>query len=91
MKLFSSFVNKLRQTTWNQIYRSGGQLGHKSGFGYTPCKDRKKLPKYPELDAVSEDITFFELRVDDTMRVHGFRILDAFYLVWLDHTHKMYS
>lgn len=89
---FSSFVEKLRGTTWNEIVLSGGRgpNGKKTSFGYTPHKDRTKLPPCADLDRVSPDLTFFELRVSGKMRVHGFRAGAAFFLVWLDREHKIY-
>ena len=90
LRHFSAFINKLRSSKWQGIQMTGGAIGYKAGFGYTPHKDRKKLPKHPDLDKISEEITFFELRVSQEMRVHGFRCLDAFYLVWLDREHKVY-
>ncbi|MGK9199024.1 hypothetical protein [Sinorhizobium meliloti] len=88
MKSFSNFIDKLRQMKWSDIYKTGGKLGHKTGLGYTLI-DRKKLPNNDMLEKVSEDITFFELRVDKAKRVHGFRCLDAFYLVYLDRDHRI--
>lgn len=91
LKQFSAFLKKLSGHTWTQIYQTGGSLGHKTGLGYTIHGDKSKLPSYARLNDLSEDITFFELRVDQQMRVHGFRVLDAFYLVWLDHAHQVHK
>ncbi len=88
LKAFSSFIEKMRLMKWSDIYKTGGSLGHKTGVGYT-ILDKKKYPKNQMLDTVSEDITFFELRIDKTARVHGFRCLDAFYLVYLDKSHQI--
>ncbi|MCD2177331.1 hypothetical protein [Rhizobium sp. C1] len=88
LRAFSAFVEKLRQMKWSDIYKTGGKLGNKTGLGYTVL-DRKKYPKNDQLDSISEDITLFELRVDGESRVHGFRCLDAFYLVYLDKDHKI--
>jgi len=52
---------------------------------------RNKLPLHPELKTVSPDIDFFELRVTGEARVHGFRVIDGFYLVWLDREHEIYK
>ena len=91
LKALSALIEKLRQHKWSDIYKTGGQVGNKTGLAYTLHKDRAKLPRHPALDSISEDITFFELRVDQEMRVHGFRCLEAFYLVWLDRKHEVYS
>lgn len=90
LKAFSEFIRKLGQVTWPMIYKSGGNVGDKVGFGYTPHKDRSKLPKHARLDELSPDITFFELRVTKGIRVHGFRVKAAFFLVWLDREHRIY-
>ncbi|MDM8560451.1 MAG6450 family protein [Candidatus Parabeggiatoa sp. HSG14] len=90
LKAFSEFTQKLKRLTWQQIYRSGGKPGDKTGLGYTPHKTRTYLPKHPELDSISLDITFFELRMTQKARVHGFRVKSAFFLVWLDRNHQIY-
>lgn len=91
LKDFSSFINKIGQLSWTEIFKSGGSLGHKTGFAYTKHDDRKKLPKYDALDRISPDITFFELRVNQRVRVHGFRVVSTFFLVWLDRAHRVYK
>lgn len=88
LKAFSEFCQKLSQRKWNDIYKTGGQLGHKTGLGYTVHKTTK-LPDKPDLSSLSPDISFFELRVTQTARVHGFRVKEAFFLVWLDRTHRI--
>ncbi len=91
LKAFSRLAEKLRETSWEQIYRTAGKIGGKSGFGYTPHKNTKKLPNMSRLELlVSQDITFFELRVTGEARVHGFRMKSAFFLVWLDRRHGIY-
>jgi hypothetical protein len=91
LKAFSEFIKKLKRLTWEQIYRSGGKRGDKTGLGYIPHKTRAVLPKHPELDFLNLDITFFELRITQKVRVHGFRVKSAFFLVWLDRNHRIYS
>jgi hypothetical protein len=80
----------MAQMRWSDIYRTGGSVGNKTGLGYTIHKDMEKLPKHPHLDKISPDLTWFELRVDGESRVHGFRVGDAFFLVFLDKGHKIY-
>lgn len=87
---FSSFVTKITNTNWEEIFNSGGSTGNKTGLGYTIHKDKKKLPNKGTVDHVSEDITLFELRVNKEARVHGFRKQSAFFLVWLDKDHDIY-
>ena len=74
---------------WETIFRTGGKLGSKSGLGYTLHKNKSKLPKCKSLEQISPEINFFELRVSDVIRVHGFRVKSAFFLVWLDNKHKI--
>lgn len=84
LKSFSSFIATLNSTRW-------GQVSHSNGLGYKIHKNRNVLPKHSVLDKTSQDITFFELRVTQKARVHGFRSLAAFYLVWLDRNHEVYK
>ena len=90
LKAFSDFLIKLKSAKWKDIYATGGKKGTKSGLGYTPHKNRSMLPNNPELKDISPDITFFELRVTQKARVHGFRVKSAFFLVWLDKNHRIY-
>lgn len=86
----SNFVANLSQMPWTDIIRTGGKPGNKVGVGYTPHKNRDSLPKCAVLDKISEDISFFELRVTNKARVHGFRCKSTFFLVWLDRNHQIY-
>ena len=90
LKSFSSFVEKLAASNWTDILKSGGKSGQKKGFGMTYHKDRNNLPASPILKKISEDIKFFELRVTQKARVHGFRSYSSFFLVWLDRNHQIY-
>ena len=90
LKAFSSFNKKLSQLTWQDINKSGGKKGGKTGVAYTVHKDRGKLPDNDALKRISPDLTFFELRVSEKARVHGFRMKSAFFLVWLDRNHQIY-
>ncbi len=87
LKDFSAFINKLSQTTWPQMHQSGGSLGHKTGLGLTHLP-RDIYPAFPYLDNISPEINFFELRINDVARVHGFRSHSAFFLVYLDRKHQ---
>jgi hypothetical protein len=90
LKLFSSFIEKLRNTSWTDIYKSGANQ-NKSGLGYTTCKNTKLLPNQNIVNSLSEDTTFFELRVSQEARVHGFRARTAFCIIWLDRNHEVYK
>jgi hypothetical protein len=91
IQAFSQFSSKLNQTTWVEIYKTGGKSGSKVGFGYTVHKNHSVLPTNSDLEGISPDLTWFELRVGDESRVHGFRVKDAFFLVFLDQNHEVYS
>lgn len=88
---FSKFSNKLTKMTWRDIYRSAGSRGNKQGLGYTVHKNKKKLPKDGNIQGLSEDITLFELKINEKSRVHGFRSKGTFFLVWLDRNHQIYK
>ncbi len=90
LKGFSRFCRTMAQMRWQDIYRSGGGSGHKSGLGYTPHKNPSVLPEHPDLSQFSPDLTWFELRVSGKARVHGFRVREAFFLVFLDRSHAVY-
>lgn len=95
LKAFSSFNQKLSQSNWSDIYKSGGSAGNKAGFGYTTLtmatiseKSRARLKAVEEM--INPDLTFFELRVTQEARVHGFRCGESFFLVLLDQDHNVY-
>lgn len=92
LKDFTNFIEKINNMTWNEIYKTSGKgkNGKKTGLGYTVHKDKSVLPNQTIMDKLSEDITFFELRVNQEARVHGFRVKSAFFLVWLDRGHDVY-
>jgi hypothetical protein len=91
LKAFSQFCRKLSQVKWQDIYKTSGSPGNKVGFGYTPHKNIDVLPANPDMPSFSPDLTWFELRVDQESRVHGFRAKDAFFLVFLDRDHEIYK
>jgi hypothetical protein len=90
LRAFSDFNRKLRHLTWQLVYQSGGRSGTKTGLGYTPY-DSGVLPPPPFLATISEDISWFELRVTQRARVHGFRAGAAFFLVYLDRAHEVFA
>lgn len=90
LQSFSAFCRQMTQMRWVDIYSTGGKAGRKVGLGYTIHKDHGVLPNNAELEGFSPDLTWFELRVDGESRVHGFRVKDAFFLVYLDQNHEFY-
>lgn len=87
LRAFSGFCRRMSQMTWQQIVQTGGR--HKSGLAWTPIR-REQLPPARFLDAaVSEDVSWIELRVTQAARVFGFRARQAFFLVFLDRGHRI--
>jgi hypothetical protein len=91
LRSFSSFCDKVNERTWEQIKQSGGTRGRKTGLGFTPHRDRRKLPSNGLPGLISPEVEFSEMRVTDKARVHGFRMKSAFFLVWLDKDHRVYA
>ena len=71
LKEFTDFVNRLRQCSWTNIYKSGGGY-KKTSFGYTIHRNWDLLPNQKLRDTLSPDMTLFELRVSQKLRVHGY-------------------
>ena len=94
LKLFSSFLKTLSSHTWETVYKSGGKGENKSGLGYTSYKlDDMKNGSNHLKDVrknISEDLNFFELRVSQKIRIHGFQSQAAFFLVLLDKNHRVF-
>lgn len=95
LKSFSDFISSLRQRTWRQVLETSGKGENKAGLGYTPyeistikggAEDHLKEVR----KQIGEDITFFELRVNQKIRVHGFRAKAGFFLVLLDREHRVF-
>lgn len=87
MKVFWDFLDKLHNYTWQQIY-DGSRKSDKAGLALT------RIPKrnYPDGEfrkSLDEQIELFEFRVDQSKRVHGFRMKSLFYLCWLDKNHRI--
>jgi hypothetical protein len=69
------------------LYQQSGK-NNKSGFGYTEI-DRKQYPNSEFRNKLSPDITLFEVRASDKIRLHGFRHGAVFYICWLDKNHEI--
>jgi hypothetical protein len=96
LEQFSKFIEKLQNHTWEQVYKTGNKIP-KHGLGYTKYKVEKvksgaiwqTLKSVQE--EISEDIDFFELRVNQKkLRVHGFQSQAVFFLVALDRNHEAF-
>ena len=87
MRNFWEFQRKVHDQSWQQILSSGGK-NNKTGLGYTPIP-KSKYPSKNFIDTLSPDTSFFELRVSQKSRVHGFRSGPIFYICWLDRNHDI--
>lgn len=85
LKEFSNFISVLGGHTWEQVYGTGSRIP-KHGLAYTKYKIdevksgaiKNKLKAVAE--KISEDINFFELRVNQNkLRVHGFQSHAVFF------------
>jgi len=95
LKTFSEFISSLRRRTWRQVLETSGKRENKVGLAYTPyditttkngAEEHLKVVR----EQIGDDITFFELRVSQKIRVHGFRAKAAFFLVLLDREHRVF-
>jgi hypothetical protein len=89
MKSFWAFQEKLSLYTWQQVYNQSGK-SDKNGLGYTVIK-KSQYPNSNFRNSLSDDITLFELRIQEKMRIHGFRHESIFYACWLDKGHDIFD
>ncbi|MDD5410908.1 MAG: hypothetical protein PHF31_05760 [Methylobacter sp.] len=95
LQQFSSFLKKLAGYTWQQVYETAGKPGTKHGLAYTKLdinsiSDSAKEHLSRVRQQISDDIQFFELRVNQNkLRVHGFQSQSAFFLILLDREHQV--
>lgn len=96
LKSFSDFLQSLKNHTWQQVYNTASKIP-KHGLAYTKYKisevksDAIKRKLELVRDQISEDIDFFELRVNqEKLRVHGFQSQSVFFLVALDREHAAF-
>lgn len=85
MGKFWDFNKKLHNMTWRDVY-SSARKKEKTGMAFTKIPINN-YPKSTFRSELSADITLFELRVDDCIRVHGFRDKRIFFMCWLDKDH----
>jgi len=78
---FTKFVKKISELERHQIQVDGG----------LNCKLHKGKPAsgyiYPPL---SEKPTYYEMRLNEKVRVHGFFNDNVFFLIWIDPKHKVF-
>ncbi len=85
---FWDFNKKLHEMTWRQIFDTASKGKDKRGMAYT-IVPRNKYKKVDFIKNLSSDIKMFELRVDQEIRVHGFREKQFFHLCILDRKHAI--
>ena len=88
LKSFSELSKKFRQLTWLQIKSQGGKGKTKTGLAPTMI-ERSQLPQSALINEISDDIDFMELRLSEKARIFGFRSQTTFFLVFLDHNHRI--
>jgi hypothetical protein len=81
LKKFRKLVDIVQATNREGLVGGGTQLKpHKGTTG----------SGFARPAALSKDLTMYELRVDQTARVHGVFQNDIFFLVWLDRRHAVF-
>lgn len=88
MNKFWNFNKQIHDMTWQDVYATGSKGEGKRGLAYTVI-EHSKYENIPFMRSLSKDITIFELRVDNEIRVHGFRENTIFHLCILDKNHKI--
>ena len=84
---FWKFNRRLHNMTWQQVYATASK-DDKRGLAYTVIpRDRYGTNEF--VSSLDKEIKMFELRVDDEMRVHGYRMNATFYLCFLDREHNI--
>lgn len=91
MRAFWAFNDKIHQYTWRQVFSTASKTPqNKTGIAYTII-EASQYPDSAFKESLDPQTTFFELRVTDKARVHGFRSFSIFYLCWLDRNHEICS
>lgn len=88
MNKFWSFNRQIHNMTWQDIYATASKGANKRGLAYTTIS-QNVYKGIPFMRNLSKDITIFELRISDEIRVHGFREKSIFHLCLLDREHKL--
>ncbi|MDE7117406.1 MAG: hypothetical protein K2O61_02045 [Bacteroidaceae bacterium] len=84
---FWEFNKQLHKMTWQQVYATASKED-KRGLAYTVIP-REKYGTNAFVSTLDKEIKMFELRVDNKIRVHGYRMNATFYLCFLDREHKI--
>jgi hypothetical protein len=82
--LFQMF-SKVCRMTWQDVVKTGGKPGNKTGLGFTEIiPDPFKRPA-----TLSPDLLISELRVSIKARVFGVRCEKTYYVIRLDRNHQI--
>lgn len=73
--------------TWEQVIKSGGSPGNKTGLGFTSVDIKKCGRKLPT--QLSDDVDLSEIRVSGKARIFGVRNESTYFVVWLDRNHAV--
>lgn len=87
LKALTKFLDTVTSCGWDALYRHSG-LRLKSFK--VDAADAGQTQLKSVHDVLSPDIDFFEFRITQRARVHGFRAADAFFLVLLDKDHRVF-
>lgn len=88
MNKFWNFNDSIHKMTWRQVLQTASKGKNKRGLAYTVIP-REKYKGINFLKDLDKNISIFELRIDDKIRVHGFRECSIFHLCVLDKNHKI--
>jgi hypothetical protein len=88
MGKFWDFNEQIHQKTWQQVYESASIGAGKRGLALTRIS-RSRYEHIEFINSLSPEINMFELRIDDKIRVHGYRQKSVFYLCLLDKNHRI--
>ena len=85
LKKFSGTIEKISGYAVDLLHRTKSLCDSHKG----PSKARR----FRRPEAISDDIMFWELKVDPSnkARVHGFFVGSVFFLVWLDRNHECFK
>lgn len=88
MNKFWNFNDSIHKMTWSQVLQTASKGKNKRGLAYTviPREKYKNISFFKDLD---KSISIFELRIDNKIRVHGFRECSIFHLCVLDRKHEI--
>ncbi len=80
---FANTIHALSRMTWAEI-----DVAPREGFGYEPIGISQLKPSLPL--NLSEDVRIIAFRLSKKGRMAGYRDGNIFYILWFDHTRKLY-